>query len=127
MNCLDAKDWEGLESILSDNVECDYSALRGNKEIISRDEFISKRMEALNPLNTHHLISNHEVIFNGKKAKCKASAVIWRRNADKEFNTHAIYNFQLEKKGDRWIIFAIKQEVLWNDGDPSIHAGAKDN
>ncbi|MDF1653797.1 MAG: hypothetical protein P1U34_01695 [Coxiellaceae bacterium] len=41
------------------------------------------------------------------------------------FDTHAIYDYVLEKHKDRWVITRIKQSELWNDGEPSIHAGVK--
>jgi hypothetical protein len=40
-------------------------------------------------------------------------------------NTHAIYEFGLIKTlGTGWLIDSIKQSVLWNDGDSTVHKAA---
>jgi len=38
------------------------------------------------------------------------------------FDTHCLF-FELIKTEDGWRISAITQQVLWNDGDPTLHAG----
>lgn len=124
-NSFDTNDWKGLRATLSDEIVCDYSSLRGIKETVSGDAYVAKRIEALDDIHTHHLISNYEIDITGDKANCIASAIIWRKAQDKEFNTHALYTFGLQKEGDTWCICSIKQEVFWNKGDPSIHKGVK--
>ncbi|MTI32133.1 nuclear transport factor 2 family protein [Xanthovirga aplysinae] len=124
-NSFDKKDWEGLKSVLDEKIQCDYSSLRGRKEEITSESYVQKRMEALRELNLHHLISNHEIIVEGKKAQCTASAMIWRRQGEKYFNTHAIYFFRLRWVQDKWLISEIRQDVLWNEGDASIHSGSR--
>ena len=59
-NSFDAKDWSGLKSVLSCEVECDYASLRGVKEVVTSEVYVQKRIEALDQMSTHHLITNHE-------------------------------------------------------------------
>ena len=124
-NSFDKKDWTGLRSTLSDEVECDYSALRGNIETITGDDYVAKRINALDKLSTHHIISNYEIQSDDKNATCIASTMIWRKQGNSEFNTHALYTFKLTNADFGWKICAIKQEVYWNEGDASIHSGVK--
>nr|WP_185958241.1 nuclear transport factor 2 family protein [Fodinibius sediminis] len=123
---FDTKEWERMRSTLSDEVLCDYSDLRGGvKDTVGGDVYVAKRMEALDNIHTHHLISNYEITVTGGKASCTASAIIWRKAQGKEFNTHAQYTFELQKKTHSWRICSIKQEIYWNKGDPSIHSGVQ--
>lgn len=124
-NSFDTNDWKGLRATLSDEVACDYSSLRGIKETVSGNTYVAKRIEALDDIHTHHLISNYEITITGDKAHCIASVIIWRKTQDKEFNTHALYTFGLQREADAWRICSIKQEVFWNQGDSSIHKGVK--
>lgn len=124
-NSFDLKDWEGLKSVLASEVECDYTSLRGVKETATNDNYVSLRIKALNHLKTHHLISNHQITVEGRVAKCVASAMIWRFDGNQFFNTHAIYTFLIREQNGDWKICSIKQDVLWNEGEPSIHAGTK--
>lgn len=124
-NSFDTKDWNGLQSILADKVHCDYRSLRGVEETLSADDYVAKRIEALDHLTTHHMMANHQVTISNGKATCVASSVIWRNDGDQIFNTHAVYHFELKRDSKLWKIYSIKQDVLWNEGEKSIHSGAK--
>ena len=41
-------------------------------------------------------------------------------------DTHCLYFFEVAKAEDAWHISAITQKVLWNDGDPTLHAGLQE-
>lgn len=125
-NSFDVKDWHALEDSLADHVSYDYSGLRSSSGVCAKEEFVGLRKAALNHLKTQHIYSNLEVEAGDKRAFVRLSAVIFRRDdADHYFNTHAMYEFRLQKlaMGD-WKIDQIKQVVLWNEGDSSIHQGA---
>ena len=126
-NSFDLKDWALMESALAEELTVDYSDLRGSppKEVTAR-EYAQARREALEALNTQHLIGNLEITVDGKRASVGASSMIFRAMDGLVFNTHARYDFRLSKHQDRgWIIDRIKQTVLWNEGDPEIHSGVK--
>ena len=124
-NSFDLKDWESLESVLSENVSVDYSHLRGQRETISRADYVSQRRRALQHLDTHHLLSNAEIDIDGNSASCRISGMIYRAKDDEHFNSHVVYDFQLERAGTSWLIVGIQQTVLWNEGNPDIHPGVK--
>lgn len=124
-NSFDAKAWQSLEATLMDHVECDYQDLRGNSGSYTKAEYVEKRKKALMDLKTQHIFSNLEIVNNEKQVICRLNAIIFRIAKDKRFfNTHALYTFGLIKLNNMdWKIKSIKQSILWNDGDPSIHKG----
>jgi len=131
-NSFDAKDWQGLKSVLADPLTCDYMSLRGVIETLSSEDYVQKRISALDHLRTQHFMSNLEIYLdqeNIDQAYCRALSMIYRNKDGVLFNTHAIYEFKLVKNkteiGNPWLISWIKQVVLWNDGDPFLHSGAK--
>jgi len=125
-NSFDVKDWSGLESCFTDSLYTDYSDLRDTPpEKIKAGDYVSARRESLDLLNLHHLVSNYEIELNSNTATCRASMTIWRKSDEEEFTSHCVYIFQLIKQETDWKISGITQKVLWNDGTPSIHKGAK--
>ena len=124
-NAFDQKDWGALGAVLSDSVELDYLDLRGDKETVTRNRYVESRKAALQELETQHLMSNHVVEVGNDNAVCTASALIYRRQGEEYFNSHAVYRFELTATGAQWSISAIKQRILWNEGNPEIHSGAR--
>ncbi len=124
-NCFDLKDWSGLEALLAERVEVDYSDLRGERDIVSRADYTRRRRNALADLDTHHLLSNLEIEAQGDRATCRASGLIQRRRGERSFDSHVVYVFRLERRSPSWCICGIQQKVLWSEGDPTIHAGAR--
>ena len=126
-NSFDLKDWTLMKSTLADELTVDYSDLRGDPPTqTTAREFTQARREALDALDTQHIISNLEITVDGERASVAANSMIFRRLDKFTFNTHARYQFRLSKDQDRgWIIAGIKQTVLWNEGDSHIHSGVK--
>jgi len=127
---LDLKDWRQCRSCFTDQIYTDYSDLRGDPPaIVNADEFVELRRRALSDLLTHHVSTNHLIELNGDEASCVSSMVIYRRvpnnSAETSFDTHCIYTHTLVRTPNGWKISKVKQKVLWNSGDPRIHAGAK--
>ena len=126
-NSFDMKDWNGLEACFTESLFTDYSDLRGTPpETISAKEYVQQRIDSLNHLKLHHLVSNYEVDFPVTDgATCRASMVVWRKSDEEEFISHCVYIFQLTRTWGSWKISGITQKVLWNAGTSSIHKGAK--
>jgi SnoaL-like domain len=126
-NSFDIKDWSGLESCFTDSLYTDYSDLRGTQpEEVKASDYVSARRESMDPLKLHHLVSNYEIdLINSNTATCRASMIVWRKSEKEDFTSHCVYTFQLTKQQSAWKISGITQKVLWNEGLPSIHKGAK--
>ena len=126
-NSFDLKDWTLTKLPLAEVLTVDYSDLRGGSpEEITAREYAQARREALEALDTQHIIGNLEITVDGKRAAVGASSMIFRSLDGVVFNTHTRYQFGLSKDQDRgWVIDRIMQTVLWNEGDPEIHSGVK--
>ena len=122
---FDLKDWAGLEALLADEIEVDYSDLRGEKGRIGRSAYVAKRRSALQHLDTHHLLVNLEIAASAESATCRASGAIYRRKAGEFFHSHVVYEFGLRRDEQGWRIASITQRVLWSEGDPALHSGAR--
>jgi len=124
---FDMKDWNGLEACFTESLYTDYSDLRGTPpQTVSAKDYVQKRIDSLDNLKLHHLVSNYEVdITDSNSATCRASMVVWRKSDEEDFTSHCVYIFQLTKQDLDWKISGITQKVLWNEGKASIHKGAK--
>jgi len=131
-NSFDLKDWDVLKETLFNQIDYDYRDIRGKAGTCTNDEYVSERKMALQHLKTQHLYTNIETHHQDEsKIEIQLNSIIFRKNNDgQHFNSHVIYFFTLLKiDAGQWKIKKIKQQVLWHDGDPSIHQGFdnKDN
>jgi hypothetical protein len=125
---LDVKDWAACRRCFTDEIETDYSDLRGERpSTMTAERFVESRRSALERLTTLHLSANHLVTVEGDRATCVSAAVIHRlRPEDGErFDTYCAYTHGLVRAGGGWKIGTIKQTVYWNTGNPDVHAGAR--
>ena len=125
---LDVKDWAGCRRCFSDEIEVDYSDLRGDPpSTVKADDFVAVRRAALERLKTLHLSANHLVTIDGDRATCVSAAVIHRfRPEDAErFDTYCAYTHTLVRTATGWKISKVKQSVYWNTGNPDVHSGAR--
>ncbi len=117
-----------MASTLGDELRVDYSDLRGEAPFVTtRAEYVASRKAAHGHLKTHHLLSNLDIRFDSGRAEVNASCVIFRTDGEQSFNSHALYHFRLKRAGDEWRIVAIRQAILWNEGNPAIHEGVTRN
>ncbi len=124
---IDNKDWSQLESVLAKAIAVDYEDLRGDPpHVTSARDYVVARREALQYLDTTHSISGLVIDVQGVRATVECSSEILRTRDGSVFNTQAKYQFGLQRIFHHgWVIDKITQTILRNDGDPSIHAGAK--
>ena len=125
---LDVKDWAACRCCFADEIETDYSDLRGEPAAtVKADDFVALRRSALERLKTLHLSANHLVTVDGDRATCVSVAVIHRfRPEDGErFDTYCAYTHALVRTPAGWKISKVKQTVYWNTGNPDIHSGAR--
>ncbi len=116
-----------MQACLSEEVDCDYTSLRKTSESLTAQEYVNQRARALEHLKTQHLFSNLEIAVSGTEAACRCTALILRKFDEEFFNTHAFYEFACFYQHEKWVIGKIKQVVLWNEGNPAIHAGVSRN
>jgi SnoaL-like domain len=125
---LDVKDWEACRRCFLDELETDYSDLRGEPPALVRaDDFVAKRRAALERLKTLHVSTNHLITVDGDRAACVSAAVIHRLRPDdgERFDTYCTYTHTLARTPAGWKITKVKQTVHWNTGNPDIHSGTQ--
>ena len=125
---LDVKDWEACRRCFADEIETDYSDLRGEPpSTVKADHFVALRRTALEKLKTLHLSANHLVTVEGDRATCVSAAVIHRFRPEDgaRFDTYCAYTHSLARGASGWKIQKVKQTVYWNTGDPDVHSGAR--
>jgi 3-phenylpropionate/cinnamic acid dioxygenase small subunit len=125
---LDLQDWDLCRSCFADEVEADYSELRGTPpSTTSADAFVALRREGLRGLKTQHLSTNHSVTVDGDAAVCVSYLVIFRYKPgdDDTFHTHGYYIHNLIRTDDGWKICKVKQSVFWNTGNPRLHGALR--
>ena len=125
---LDVKDWAACRRCFMDEIETDYSDLRGEPaQTVKADDFVALRRAALERLTALHLSANHLVTVEGDHATCVSAAVIHRfRPEDGErFDTYCAYTHTLARTASGWKISKVKQTVYWSTGNPEIHAGVR--
>ena len=125
---LDVKDWAACRRCFADEIETDYSDLRGEPpSTVKADDFVALRRAALEKLKTLHLSANHLVTVDGDRATCVSAAVIHRFRPEDgaRFDTYCAYTHALVRTPAGWKISAVKQTVYWNTGNPDIHSGAR--
>jgi SnoaL-like domain len=127
---LDAKDWRAARACFADELEADYTDLRGaGPTRVRADAFVELRRQALERLKTHHTSTNHLVTLDGDRATCVSAMLIHRldpsRETDNTFDTLAHYTHTLARAPQGWRITRVQQTVAWNRGNPAIHAGAR--
>jgi len=125
---LDVKDWAACRRCFMDEIETDYSDLRGEPpSTVTADDFVALRRTALEKLTTLHLSANHLVTVEGDRATCVSVAVIHRFRPDdaERFDTYCGYTHTLARTASGWKISKVKQTVYWNTGNPDVHAGAR--
>jgi hypothetical protein len=125
---LDRKDWAACRRCFTDEIETDYSDLRGEPpSTVKADDFVALRRTALERLKTLHLSANHLVTLEGDRATCVSAAVIYRFRPDdaERFDTYCAYTHTLARTASGWKISKVKQTVYWNTGNPYVHTGAR--
>ncbi len=51
-NSFDLKDWQGLENILMDEIDCDYRDVRDEFGTYTKSEYVTLRKQTLDHLKT---------------------------------------------------------------------------
>jgi hypothetical protein len=129
---FDLHDWDLLTSCLAEQIYTDYSSFRGTPAAwVARDSYIAMRQSALTSLRMQHNFSNLRVTLNGNTATGRCNYAIYRfpststSQPDNFFHSYGHYLFDFIKEVDGWKIAGITQVLLANQGDPTLHAGAK--
>jgi hypothetical protein len=119
----DGRRWDDLPGIFTPTVRLDYSALFGwDAAEMSAAEVASSWAEALSPLTTQHLVTNHLVDITDDEATVTASfqATHVAVATGDRWVVGGDYRYQLVRAEGRWLIRSVTLTPRWETGDRSI-------
>lgn len=119
----DGRRWDDLPSIFTPTVRLDYSALFGRDVVeMSAADVATSWAEALSPLTTQHLVTNHLVDITNDEATVTASfqATHVAVATGDRWVVGGDYRYQLVRAEGRWLIRSVTLTPRWETGDRSI-------
>lgn len=128
---MDTKNWPLLRECLADQLDTDYTALRGEaRNIISADDFVALRTKDHSNMRTQHMITNQLVSVHGEHAECTSCFLIHRIDptrpeGENSFDTAGHYTHGFVRTPHGWRIERIRQTVLWSRGNREIHGALR--
>ncbi len=128
-NAFDRQDWPRLRSLLTDELDTDYSEFRGEPPArVSANDYVRARETGLAGVRTLHLSTNHEVTISGDEATCYSAYQIFRvsqKDVADRLDTAGNYEHRLQRHADGWRICAVRQTVVVLSGKPAVHGALR--
>jgi hypothetical protein len=128
---FDSQDWAALRACLVDEIDIDYSQLRGEPPSrLSADAYVESRRQGLAGLETLHVSTNHLVTIADDSASCRSTLMVFRVDpamaaGENRFDTVGRYEHGLIRTAQGWRITRIKQTVLVQEGNPMVHGAMR--
>jgi hypothetical protein len=125
---VDARDWDGLVSLFTEEVAVDYTSLNGGEPAtMPATDLVGGWRQQLEPLAaTQHLMGNLSVRVQDDSATCAANvtATHVRPNATggPHWTVGGRYDLELRRPsgGEDWRIAALTLTVKWASGNQAI-------
>lgn len=123
---LDNKDWPLLASLLSDEVEADYSVWGIPKARLKKLQLVDLLKHAFRrpEMQTQHIYSNFLIEISGDQANCISNFIgqhfIDGFEGGNEFVLRASYTDQLVRGPSGWKIQGLKLKVFYATGNAKI-------
>lgn len=124
---LDRHEWNLLRSILTDEVDTDFTAATGQPPARLQAEQLVQGLQHLlgrEGLKTQHLSTNHTYEITEPTATATSYYVAQHFLPDltdsKSFIVHGYYTWHLNVSSGKWQISGIKVHVDWISGTPDI-------
>jgi hypothetical protein len=122
---VDARDWDGVWALFSQEVRVDYTSLFGGEPEVLSPADLMERWRRMIPGFTHttHLIAQPHVVVEYDRASASASVVAWHFIDDPSLgaNDHWIvggcYLFELVQAGGNWRITSLTLARAWARGN----------
>lgn len=94
--------------------------------VMSDRATIAGILETLAPLDTTHTVTNPRVTLDGDRANLAAlveAQHVTKAEPRRHILLKNIYDVDLSRDGDRWVIDRMVIRTVWHDGDPSVLFG----
>ena len=123
---VDARDWDGLQSLFTDEVDVDYTSLTGGEpQRVPPADLVGGWRQMLEPLAaTHHLIGNHSVSLEGDGATVATNVTATHLAHDgQRWVVGGRYDARARTVDGRWRIAGLTLTVKWQTGNQDIMGG----
>jgi len=123
---IDSRDWLLYRSIFADEISMDFSSYSGQPASrMAADDWVANCQVLFNGLDaTQHTMSNPIVDIAGDSARLRmymqAEHVLANDRGDDFFTIGGMYDDQLQRTPDGWIITAVTLQVFWQRGNRHI-------
>jgi hypothetical protein len=122
---VDTRDYATARSLLTDQVDFDYTRMFGATMPNTADQMIERvRSNHAGLHGIQHLISNHIVEIDGDTANCRSNYIAhhWFPNpqGDATWAVGGRYQHRLIRTGDLWKLQGGVIEVAWTQGNRTI-------
>jgi len=118
---LDTNDWEALDAVFAEDATVDFmgSKHEGRAAIKDRISGALGRMD-----DSQHIVSNHEVVLDGDRARHRCYLQAQHIRADVEggklFIIAGRYEDDMVRTADGWRIQHRSLIRMWSDGNPEV-------
>ncbi len=127
---LDRRDWALFESLVTDEVDTDFSALGIPVQRAGRAAFVGSFRQNLGRegLQTQHIYSNFRITLQGDRATSRfhqfAQHYLDGPDGPEEFILRGEYIDELVRTPDGWKLSGVTFLPLYFSGNPALLAGA---
>lgn len=119
--CLDRRDWAGLDRVFAEDVEFDFGEWRAT----SRGEAVGAMRGYLDGCGpTQHLLGNYRVEIEGDRATSKVYVRAFHIGVGaaegRTYEMGGEYRDRLERRDGRWLSVSRVGEVFWEMGSREV-------
>lgn len=119
--CLDRRDWAGLDRVFASDVEFDFGEWRSS----NREETVAAIRSYLDGCGpTQHLLGNYRVELDGDRATSKVYVRAFHIGVgeaeSKTYEMAGEYRDRLERRDGRWLSVERVGEVFWEVGEREV-------
>jgi len=119
--CLDTRDWAGLEDVFTEDVEMDFTVWRAN-DLDSVRDHIGAFLDGCGP--SQHLLGNYRIQLDGDSAKSRCYCRVMHfgkgEHEGKTFESWIEYSDELVRTNRGWRSRKRTARVQMNQGDASL-------
>ena len=122
---IDLRHYKAMRNCLTDEIEFDYTALFGTQMPPTADKLVENvRLNHQKLRGTQHITTNHLVILEGDRAKCRvnfqAQHFFPNDRGNSLWTLGGRYFYSLVRTQEEWKISGCVVDVIWTDGNLQV-------
>ncbi|HKK51182.1 MAG TPA: nuclear transport factor 2 family protein [Myxococcota bacterium] len=124
--CLDRRDWAGLDRVFAEDVEFDFGEWRATR----REQAVAAMRSYLDGCGpTQHLLGNYRIELDGDRASSRVYVRAFHvgigQAAGQTYEMGGEYRDRLERRDGRWLSVARVGEPFWEVGSRDVLGPAR--